>query len=152
MRQKCLRFLSYKVSICTTRVVIVFPFFFFFGNIRIKQRNEKWKYCKWNAYFKCHASRDFSCVWIEKKNRFYASRHTFNLSSVKLCLRSFLISNYFCLVYKDEVGGWAPPTELSQSSGAAAHTYTWFSLTTYLLIYNVILEILYIYIYLSDTV
>lgn len=39
----------------------------------------------------------------------------------------------FFSVYKDEVGGWAPPTELSQSSGAAAHTYTWFSLTTYLL-------------------
>ncbi|KAL2715966.1 Nicastrin [Vespula squamosa] len=38
------------------------------------------------------------------------------------------------LVYKYEVGGWAPPTELSQSPGAAAHTYTWFSLTTYLLI------------------
>lgn len=38
-------------------------------------------------------------------------------------------------VYKYEVGGWAPPTEVSQSSGAAAHTYTWFSLKTYLLIY-----------------
>lgn len=37
------------------------------------------------------------------------------------------------LVYKYEVGGWAPPTDLSQSFGAAAHTYTWFSLMTYLL-------------------
>ncbi|OXU24335.1 hypothetical protein TSAR_003149 [Trichomalopsis sarcophagae] len=35
--------------------------------------------------------------------------------------------------YYYEVGGWAPPTELSQLSGAAAHTYTWFSLKTYLL-------------------
>ncbi|KYN44896.1 Nicastrin [Trachymyrmex septentrionalis] len=45
-----------------------------------------------------------------------------------------LILGSLVTVYKDEVGGWAPPTELSQLSGAAAHTYTWFSLTTYLLI------------------
>lgn len=63
------------------------------------------------------------------------------LGKIVYALSSFLI---IFLVYKDEVGGWAPPTELSQSSGAAAHTYTWFSLTTYLLIYNVILEILFI--------
>lgn len=72
------------------------------------------------------------------------SRHTFNLSSVKLFTLFLHFYLFFFLVYKDEVGGWAPPTELSQSSGAAAHTYTWFSLTTYLLIYNVILEILFI--------
>lgn len=64
------------------------------------------------------------------------------LGKIVYALSSFLL--IFFLVYKDEVGGWAPPTELSQSSGAAAHTYTWFSLTTYLLIYNVILEILFI--------
>lgn len=47
---------------------------------------------------------------------------------------------YFSIVIsvcKYELGGWAPPTELSQLSGAAAHTYTWFSLTPYLLEYNV---------------
>lgn len=43
-------------------------------------------------------------------------------------------TNFFFSIHEeDEVGGWAPPTELSQSPGAAAHTYTWFSLTTYLL-------------------
>jgi len=80
------------------------------------------------------------------KNQFLqrTSRHTFNLSSVKLFTLFLHFYLFFFLVYKDEVGGWAPPTELSQSSGAAAHTYTWFSLTTYLLIYNVILEILFI--------
>lgn len=58
------------------------------------------------------------------------ARHTFNLFGN--CLR-FLLTNFYKYT-RSEVGGWAPPTELSQSSGAAAHTYTWFSLTTYLLI------------------
>lgn len=67
-------------------------------------------------------------------------------TSSVICLR-FLLTNFY-LVYKDEVGGWAPPTELSQSSGAAAHTYTWFSLTTYFLIYSLYST----FIYFSDAV
>lgn len=43
----------------------------------------------------------------------------------------FIYSFIFFKVCKYEWGGWAPPTELSQSSGAAAHTYTWFSLKIY---------------------
>lgn len=63
------------------------------------------------------------------------ARHTFPtyVQPLRYNRLRFLSTNFYKYT-RSEVGGWAPPTELSQSSGAAAHTYTWFSLTTYLLI------------------